>query len=522
MSRRRTQERQDAAAAKIFEDVVYNGVRVVCYQRKKKPAQPNRKGGATPSDEEADEMTGNFARLLGILLPGILVKLSQIDDPRDQSKVKYSIPMLMLFGIIMFLCHSTSRRDANRVVADNNLLTMVEEFVPGVSELPHADTLARLLCKIDVEEIDRYYEEILAGFIGSKQFREINPGRLIIAEDGTQKFSRKYLWDDRALSRNAGDEKKQRFYVYALESVLILENGMVLPLLTEILENHTNDTDKPGVDQTGAGKIGTSELTIKQDCETKAFRRLSERLVKLVGMGCVTVLLDGIYASGPIVSICEKYGWDYMITLKRDCLTTVWEDFLGLQQIETDNSLLVQWGDRQQEYRWSNDLEYTYGKNHKKLKLNVVTCTETWTEEHPRSGGKPEEKKTEYAWLSSQRVTSENVFHLCTDLARSRWRIENNFLLVKHHGYNYSHCYSYNWNAMKGFHYLMKFGIFINVFIMFSVDVVEYVRIEGFRGFVKKIWGFLRNGKWTITERSDKEAKKPRTRMRFTTLIKAA
>jgi hypothetical protein len=310
-----------------------------------------------------------------------------------------------------------------------------------------------------------------------------------------------------------------------LESVLILDNGMVLPLLTEILENPVQEKEEP-VEKTAAvdsfrdnnkKKAEGGEQAVKQDCETKSFHRLAQRLEKLLGKGCVTVVMDGIYASGPVVSRCNNYGWDYMIVLKRECLKSVWEDFDGLRKIELRNTYQAQWGERRQVYQWSNNLEYTYGGNNKKLKLNVVTCTETWTEQHPRSGAKPKNETTTYAWLSSQRLTENNVFNLCTKIARSRWRIENNFLVEKHQGYNYSHCYSYNWTAMKGFHYLMKFGIFLNVYIVHYETMVEYVRVEGVRSIIENVWKQLELGKWPLSEKKENASDTPEKqgRMRF-------
>ena len=514
MSKR--QEKQDKREIKRMEDILSGRVKAGYHSRPAKRAQPNRKGGAAPTAEEEAEMTEGYARLLRALLPGIVAKLSRIEDPRDQRRIEHSLPLLMLFGILMFLSHCTSRRAANRELARAGLLSLVEEFVPGVEDMPHADTLARLLCAIDVEAIDRHYEELVKDFIKSGQFRKLNPGRYRVALDGTQKFSRRYQWDGRALNRSVGDEDKERHYVYVLESVLILDNGMVLPLLSEILENPESIATVDGTPDGG-------QMT-KQDCETKAFHRLAQRLEKLLGKGCVTIVLDGIYASGPVLSRCCNYGWDYMIVLKKDCLKTVWEDFDGLQKIEPDNMLRTKWGDRQQEYHWSNDLEYIYGKNHKRLSLNVVTCTETWVERCPRSGQRPKAMATEYAWLSSVRITPDNVFSLCTKTARARWRIENNFLVEKHQGYQYSHCYSYNWRAMKGFHYLMKFGIFLNVFVVHCEATVIFTSVEGIRGYVKRIWESLRQGKWPAVEKAEKQSGLVgyRKRIRFPELKKTA
>jgi hypothetical protein len=380
----------------------------------------------------------------------------------------------MLYGILIFLSHTPSRRAANREIGGSEVSGLMQELLAEFTSTPHADTLARLLGRIDGNTLEKQYEDILKQFIKSDKFREINPGRILAAVDGTQKFSRTYCWDDRALHTNAGDPEKERYYAYMLESVMILENGMILPLLTEPLEN--------------GGRLDGSG---KQDCETNAFKRLAGRLAKLLGKGYVTIVLDGLYATGPAISLCRNYGWEFMITLKRDSLKSVWEEFEGLRQIERENTLEAHWGDRDQLYRWSNDITYTYGKNHKKLILNVVTCTESWYEPHPLKG-RPCQKRTEYAWLSSSKVTAKNVFMLCTKIARYRWRIENHFLVVKHQGYNYTHCFSLNWDALKGFHSLAKFANFINAFIMSSELMNDDIVAEGIKGTIKKVWAFIR------------------------------
>ncbi|OPZ90870.1 MAG: hypothetical protein BWY74_02171 [Firmicutes bacterium ADurb.Bin419] len=95
-----------------------------------------------------------------------------------------------------------------------------------------------------------------------------------------------------------------------------------------------------------------------------------------------------------------------------------------------------------------------------------------------------EKKETRYAWISSKPITEKNVFNRCTKIARYRWKIENNILVEKHQGYWLEHCYSYTWNAMEGFHYLMKIGHFINAMAMNSEILIERLLKRGIRGFI--------------------------------------
>ena len=413
----KSQAKRDLAALKLTESVLSGKTKIEERPRPKKPAKSNCKGGGTPTDAETDEMTGCFIRVLRILLPGLLVKLSHIEDCRDQAKVRHSLPALMIYGLMMFLSHTESRRQATGEISKLSLLPFINRFVPGTEDMPHGDTLNRLLCGIDVQGIDECYKEAISEFIRSDRFNEINPGRILVAVDGTGKFSRGYQWDYRALSRNLGDPGKEKYIVYVLESVLILENGTVLPLLTEFLENSGGSAGQSPEN----GQAGTAFN--KQDCESKACHRMMDELHKLFGSGRLTLVMDGLYANGPIISKCNSYNWEFMITLKRESLTTVWEDFDGLCKLDGSPSLNVNWGERKQVYHWQNKLDYTYGKNHTPLRLNLVTCNETWVEGHPRSGRIPEIKSAFYSWLSSCCITDKNVFHLCTEVARRRWRI---------------------------------------------------------------------------------------------------
>ncbi len=89
-------------------------------------------------------------------------------------------------------------------------------------------------------------------------------------------------------------------------------------------------------------------------------------------------------------------------------------------------------------------------------------------------------------------ITKSNVFDRCTKMGRARWRLENNIHVEKHQGYSYKHCFSYNWNAMKGYHYLMKIGHFINVLVVRSELLAKKVRALGIQPFIKELFNALK------------------------------
>lgn len=446
--------------------------------RNKKASIPNRLNMPKSAEEELEDRQDTVEQATIIyrqMLPSLLNKLSHIEDPRNPNKIKHKMTVLILYGIIMFVYQVGSRREVNRTMCCI-MFENLKAMFPELESMPHADTLARLLETINVNEIQEYMVKFIKDLIKRKKFQHyLYKKNYVIAIDGTQKMTRNWQWDEKCLERNVGSEPKtKQHYAYVLESVLILDNGITLPLFSMFLSNED-------------WKKGET----KQDCETKAFYRMAKKLKKSFRNTHITLSVDGLYATGPVMQICKDNNWGFMIVLKEDGLKTVWQEALSIMKITPENSLCVKWGNRKQSYMWANDIEYNYqvGKGYRRLNLNVVLCFETWKEVHSNSTGETEQKETRYAYISSTPLTKVNVFDRCKKIGRYRWKIENTILTEKHQGYNYEHCYSYTWNAMEGYHYLMKIGRLFNVLAANSELLAHKVKDLGLRGFIK----YLRN-----------------------------
>jgi hypothetical protein len=274
------------------------------------------------------------------------------------------------------------------------------------------------------------------------------------------------------LERHVGKDKDAQYYVYVLEAVVIFDNGMILPLMSEFLNN-------------GEYRDVSSD---KQDCERKAFYRLAERIKKRFPKLKISFTMDGLYACGPVIKTCREYGWDYMFVFKEGAMKDAWREAMGLIRLTPENIIKRNCGGRKQVYQWINDVEYTYGNNGRlKEQLHVVVCEESW-EETNRTTGQTRLNTTRYVWVSGKEITETNVETRCLKIGRYRWKIENNFLVMKHQGYQYEHCFSYNWNAMVGFHYLMQIGRFINVLLTNSELLEKKVTVLGINGLLAFIF----------------------------------
>lgn len=460
-------------------------------KRKGKPFSytlPNRKSDLKTTAEEKELMQQTAEETLSVylqLLPGLLEKLSRIPDPRNPNKVKHKMTLIILYGILMFVYQIPSRRKANQELTTPHLLQNLKAVFPEIEDMPHQSTLCRLLEKMDVDSIETAYTELLKQNIRKKRFKNLlRKNRYLVAVDGTQKYFMGECWNERYLRRAVrGKDGEYHYYAYVLEAVLIFANGMVLPLMSEFLEN------SPELET-----IENNE-TWKQDCELKAFYRLAKRLKKTFPKLPVTLLLDGLYANGPVMEVCRKNKWHFMIVLKDGSLPSVWQEVNGLMRLDTrgEQRQEQKWQGRKQIFKWVNEIEYSYGEipRQKKMLVHVVSCDESW--EVTDKTGSTVTSTSRHAWLSSQPINRNNVHELCNLSARKRWLHENNILKEKRQGYHYEHIFSSDWNGMRGYHYLMHIARMLNELMLHSVSLTGKVRKMGFQPFIKKFREIMAN-----------------------------
>jgi hypothetical protein len=436
-------------------------------------------------------------RIMKSQLPQLLKRLNQMTDPRNPKKMKHSLSLLMLYGLLMFVFQLSSRRQVNREMTQPQFKQNLHLIFPELDDLPHADTLFRLLSKIEVDQIEESLIDLIKRLIAKKKFKRFLINNCYpVAIDGTQKMPFKPLWCEQLLQRKNKKSKSTeqssdpidphteteepdsyQYYVYVLEANLSFQNGMVIPLLSEFLEYEQGDRENN-----------------KQDCEQRAFERLAKRLKKYFPKLPILLLLDGLYANGPIMMQCNKYHWQFMIVLKDNCLSTVWGEFNSLRILSPENSHQMSWGVRHQQFMWVNGIEYYFGTNdYKSITIHVVTCYEEW--EEVNKNAESVTMCSRHAWVSSRPLYANNLHDRCNLGARYRWGIEACILVEKHQGYHYEHCFALDWQAMKGYHYLMRLAHVFNTLARFSSVLAKFFQQLGVRGFITFVYNTF-TGPW--------------------------
>jgi hypothetical protein len=168
------------------------------------------------------------------MLPIWLKQLSTLADPRQAKKIKHKLAVVLLFGLLCFVFQMSSRRQANAQMTKPCFRETLQSLFPELESMPHADTLGRVLEKLDVDALPSAHLALIKRFIRGKKFQSyLIQNCHPIAIDGTQKLVRDgQWWEEEWLNRSGGTWSQQ--YIYILEANLVFHNGMTLPLFSQL------------------------------------------------------------------------------------------------------------------------------------------------------------------------------------------------------------------------------------------------------------------------------------------------
>jgi len=161
----------------------------------------------------------------------------------------------------------------------------------------------------------------------------------------------------------------------------------------------------------------------KQDCETKAFIRMAEKLKKVFPRLPLVLLFDSLYASKPVMDICKENKWDYIIRFKKGSIPSIAEEYEAIP-----------------EKNKAGHAEFINAIDYRDHKVNVLLF---WEEKVIKN----ESVRTEFQWLTNIKITKKNAEKLA-QTGRKRWKIENEgFNRQKHWQGDITHACSWNETA---------------------------------------------------------------------------
>ena len=357
-------------------------------------------------------------------IPSLTDWFSETKDPRNKSYITYSNTVMLAQMHYKGLAGVESMQGMtqafNTAVAAENIYYSIGEEDRGY--LPHHVTTNEYLERLDPGELRQVLYKIAYEQIRRKTFDGAKFNReWAVIVDGTQGYSGGRKINENCLERrhNKGaDEETINYHSDILEAKIYFGNNLVLSLWSEFVENE-------------AGWEKLSEEKRKQDCETKAFKRLAKNLKELFPRLPMVLLMDSLYASEPVMEICEQNGWDYIIRYKTGSIPSISEEYDAIpEKTKAGHAEFV------------NEIDY------KGRKVNMLRFYEIRTEH----GG---EIRTDFQWLTSIAITEKNAEKMAAT-GRLRWKIENyGFNRQKNWSGDITHACSWDANALKN-HYLMQ------------------------------------------------------------------
>lgn len=345
--------------------------------------------------------------------PELIEKFEGLTDLRHQSYVIYKMKVIFMVRLLALMCEIKSMQGLSREFNTEEAIENIAQICGlELEEIPHCDTINDVFKNVNIDEIEKIRKYMITRMIRSKMLDKykIRGQYYHVIVDGTGLATSKKKYNKNCLVKNKTDKngnEYQEYSTYVLEAKLVI-GDMVFSIGSEFVENEDENVDK-------------------QDCETKAFKRLAKKIKKEYPRLRIIISGDALYASKPVIEICKENGWKYIIRFKEGSIPTLYREFETI--VKTDNESKIA------------NYEYVTEVDYKEEKINIIKYRE-------------DKKGTEYVYMTDLSITNKNIEETI-HIGRKRWKIENEgFNIQKNGTFDIGHLYSKDSTAIK-VHYLM-------------------------------------------------------------------
>jgi hypothetical protein len=344
--------------------------------------------------------------------------LEQVPEHRKGRNTQYEIADAGLAAFSVFYMQSPSflafQRQMEEQRAQNNARSLF-----GVETIPSDGQMRSLLDPVAPSYLRAPFWAVyeLLEARGHLEAYEGVGGTLLCSMDGTRFFSSQRI---KCANCTVHVHDEQEYYFHMVLAAVLVAPGKehVITLDPEFI------TPQDGHD--------------KQDCEQQAIKRWVKRNAERFAPWKATILTDDLHSHQPLCELLLQHKLHFIMTCKTESHQALYQEVELLIRVEDAVQTMTtrRWNGRyheQVEYRWVAQVPIKAGAK----ALRVNWCEITIVRE---DSGK---QMYHNAWITSHELTAETVPELAA-AGRAHWKVENeNFNVLKNHGYNFEHNYGH-------------------------------------------------------------------------------
>ncbi|MCI9246741.1 MAG: transposase family protein [Clostridia bacterium] len=197
------------------------------------------------------EVFSDVVKIIKQYFPSLIEKLEQLTDVRHQSYVEYSMSVITITRLLGLICGLRSMRQMTESFNTNETIENISKLL-GVEleELPHHDTINKVLENIDIRELQKIQKYMVQKLIRSKMFDKYRyKGKyfqVVIDGTGLARSNQRHCNNCLKRTYNKGQEDEYSiYYHYVLEAKLVV-GDIVISIDTEFIENEGFNMQKNG------------------------------------------------------------------------------------------------------------------------------------------------------------------------------------------------------------------------------------------------------------------------------------
>jgi len=371
-------------------------------------------------------------RVVRAVFPRFNTWLNGLPDPRVQEMCLYAAAHLWWQIIATFLSRKGSRNGFDEQRQSGEAAWNLGALCGQTSDDPRFNGQPTVTCSDNAAHHASRVDPELAAQIQVLMFQDLLERRML---DGVRLFDRWYVM---VVDGSVKEKCRQGFqeggkcsnggarYRYVLQLSVIGPEATLLPLMHEEMDVHNPETEK-------------------EDCELKAFARLSQRLKEEFPRLAICLVADALYCCQAIVTVCQLFDWKYVLTLKEGRQPTTWDETLRLLPFNRNNRLRLLLGQDgkagQQDFRWVENV--LLGEHQTNVILQgEITAAPT---------------ATLYAYITNfSKLSPQRVAIVVNRGGRERHLIEDTFNTQKNNGIGLEHVFCANATASKNYYTMMQ------------------------------------------------------------------